>query len=208
MLTLYGRPNSGSAAVEALLAVSGIDHTIVDVPRNADKSAPDWYLVLNPRSEVPTLRLSDGSVMTESAAMMIYLADLVPEAVMAPLPSAPERARYLRWMVYFAVAPYTSDLRMFYSERFSTDVGHAPAIKAKAVIDLARDFAIFDAQMGEGPFILGARMSAADIYAAMILGWSDDVPGLFAKHPKLKRLYDGVAAHPAIRKVWDRNEML
>ena len=208
MITLYGRPGSGSAAVEALLSVLGIDHEIVDVPRNSDKSAPDWYLALNPRAEVPTLKLSDDSIMTESAAMMIYLADIAHEAAMAPLPSSPDRARYLRWIVYFAVAPYTSDLRMFYSERFSTDPAHAPAIKAKAIIDLARDFAIFDAQMGEGPFILGARLSAADIYAAMILGWSDDVPGLFAKYPKLKRLYDGVAAHPAIRKVWDRNEML
>jgi glutathione S-transferase len=96
---------------------------------------------------------------------------------------------------------------MFYPQRYSTDATHAEAIKAKAIIDLARDFDVFAAEMGKGPFILGDKVSTADIYAAMLLTWSNDVAALFAKHPKLKRLYDAVAAIPAVRKAWDRNGM-
>ena len=207
MYKLYSRANTGSAAVEALLVLLGVPYVLIDVERRADGSPPDWYAEINTRGEVPTLELPDHSLMTESAAMMIHLADAHPEAGLAPAVGSAARAQYLRWMVYLAAAPYTADLRMYYSDRFSIDPGHAEAIKAKAIIDLARDFAVLDAQMGEGPFILGATMSAVDLYAAMILSWSNDVPALFAAHPKLKRLYDAVVAVPAVAKVWAGNNM-
>lgn len=202
MYKLYARENTGSAAVEALLAVLNVKYELVAVPKTSD-----WYPKINPRGEVPTLGLPDGSVMTESAAIMIHLADAHPEAGMAPAVGTSARAQYLRWMIYMSAAPYTSDLRMYYPERYSGDVAHAEAIKQKAIMDLGRDFDVFADRMGEGPFILGKMMSAADIYAAMLLSWSNDVDGLFAKQPKLQRLYDGVAANAVVRKVWDRNGM-
>lgn len=207
MYKLYARNNTGSAAVEALLAVLGVEHELIDVPKDDAGEAPEWYAAINARREVPTLRLPDGSVMTESAAMMIHLADAHPEAGLSPAVGTAARAQYLRWMVYMAAAPYASDLRMYYPERYSTDAGHADAIKQKAIIDLARDFNVFARDMGQGPFILGAQMCAADIYAAMLLSWSDDVDALFAEQPKLRRLYEGVAANAVVRRVWDRNGM-
>lgn len=207
MYKLYARKNTGSAAVEALFAVLGVSCDIVDVAKNADGSPPEWYLAINPRGEVPSLRLPDDSIMTESAALMIHLADSHPDAGLAPAAGTTARAKYLRWMIYLAAAAYPTDLRLYYPRRYSTDPAHAPAIKAQASIDLTRDFDILAAGMGEGPFILGTRMSAVDIYAAMLVSWSDDMAGLFAKHLRLKTLYEAVTAVPAIRKVWDRNGM-
>ena len=80
MFKLYARPGAGSAAVEALLAECGIAFEIIDVLRGPDGTVPQSYQQINPRAEVPTLVLSDNSIMTESAAMMIYLADLHPAA--------------------------------------------------------------------------------------------------------------------------------
>jgi glutathione S-transferase len=208
MYKLYARRGAGSAAVEALLVLLGVSFDIVDVPRTETGAAPAWYLALNPRGEIPALQLPDGTVMTESAAMMIYLADAHGAAGLAPGLQTAERAQYLRWLVYMAAAPYASDLRLFYPERFSTDPSGAAAIKAKASLDLARDFEVFANEMGQGPFVLGDKMSAADLYVAMLLTWSDDVETLFAKHGKLKRLYDAVMGNAAVRKVWDRNGMM
>jgi glutathione S-transferase len=208
MYKLYARKGAGSAAVEALLALLGVSSDVIDVPKAESGAAPAWFLALNPRGEIPALQLPDGKVMTESAAMMIYLADAHGEAGLAPGLQTAERAQYLRWLVYMAAAAYTSDLRLFYPERYSTDPSHAAAIKAKASLDLAHDFEVFANEMGPGPFVLGDKMSAADLYVAMLLTWSDDVEALFAKHGKLKLLYDAVLGNAAVRKVWDRNGMV
>ena len=205
MLKLYSRSNTGSAAVEALLALVGADYQLVEVPREADGSAPPWYLKINRRGEIPALELEDHSIMTESAAMMIYLADGYPAAGLAPAHGTAARAQYLRWMVYLAAAPYATDLRMYYPQRYSTNADHAEAIKQKAIIDLNRDFDVLAEQMGAGPFIFGPEISAVDLYAAMLLSWSEDMPGLFKRQPKLARLFEAVAAEPKVREVWVRN---
>jgi glutathione S-transferase len=208
MYKIYGRKNTGSSAVEALLMLLGVPFELIDVEKTETGAAPDWYKAINPRGEVPALGLPDGSVMTESAAIMIYLADAHPKAGLAPTLTDKTRAQYLRWMVYLAAAPYPTDLRMYYPDRYSTDPSHADAIKAKASLDLARDFSVFAAGIGEGPFVLGSQLSAVDLYAAMLFTWSDDLEGLFAKQPKLKKLYDAVSAHTAVRKVWNSHGMV
>jgi glutathione S-transferase len=207
MFKLYARPGAGSAAVEALLAECGVEFEVIDVLKEPDGSVPQSFRQINPRAEVPTLVLPDNSIMTESAAMMIYLADLLPAARLAPPITSAQRARYLRWMLYFATAVYMADLRMYYPARHSTDASHANGIKAKAVQDMERDFDLFATELGEGPFILGQSMSAVDIYAAMLISWAPDVAQLFARRANIKRYYDRVAARPAIAKVWARNEM-
>ena len=207
MFKLYARPGAGSAAIEALLAECGAAFEIIDVLRDPDGTVPKSFQQINPRAEVPTLVLPDNSIMTESAAMMIYLADLFPAAGLAPAVTSAERASYLRWMLYFATAVYGADLRMYYPARHSTDQAHATGIKARAIADMSRDFDIFAEALGKGPFILGSTFSAADIYAAMLVSWAPDVPQLFARHANIKRLYELVAARPLIAKVWARNEM-
>ena len=100
MYTLYARVGSGSAVVEAVLAGCGIAFDLVDVPRSGP--AYESFLRLNPNGKVPALLLPDHSFMTESAAMVIYLADLYSEAGLAPAINSPSRAQYLRWLLYFA----------------------------------------------------------------------------------------------------------
>ena len=154
---------------------------------------------------MPTLVLPDDSIMTESAAMMIYLADLHPEAGLAPATGTVERARYLRWMVFLATALYMSDLRLFYPERYTVDGAGAEGIKARAHHTMMQEFAIYAEALGEGPFLLGSRMSAVDIYAAMLCSWAPDVPALFAAHPMLKRMYEAVLRNEKVKTVWGRN---
>jgi glutathione S-transferase len=206
MFTLYMRSGSGSAAVEAVLAECGASAQLVEIPRSGQ--GYEKYLSINPRGEVPSLRLPDDSLMTESAAMVIYLADLYPQALLAPTVDSPLRAAYLRWILYFASAVYMADLRYFYPARHSVDPAAEVGIKARAEIDLNRDFDIFARALGEGPYILGEVFSAADIYAAMLISWAPDVSAVFARHPNIKMHYELVAARPKIAPVWKNNNML
>jgi glutathione S-transferase/GST-like protein len=205
MYKLYARNTAGSMAVEALLALCGADYEVVVLDRLADGSFPPFFHAINPRAEVPTLVLPDGSVMTESAAMMIHLADLHPETGLSPPVGAPERARFLRWQLFLATTVYMSDLRLFYAERYTVAAGEVAGIRARAAEMMAQEFAIYAEALGEGPFILGSRMSAADIYAAMLCSWAPDVPALFTRHPALGRMYDAVLANATVRKAWERN---
>ncbi|PZF76014.1 glutathione S-transferase family protein [Aestuariivirga litoralis] len=206
MYKLYARNGAGSVAVEALLAACGADYEVTVLDRKPDGSFEDFFIAINPKAEVPTLVLPDGSVMTESAAMMIHIAEQFPRAGMAPLPGEAGRAQFLRWQVYLAAALYGSDLRLFYPQRFTTDAGGADGVKARAAEMMLHEFAIYADALGEKTFMLG-RFSAVDIYAAMLCTWAPDMGALFARHPNLKRMYDAVLANEAVKKVWARNEM-
>jgi len=206
MYTLYARNGAGSVAVEALLAACGADYTVVVLDRKPDGSFEDFFHDINPKAEVPTLVLPNDSVMTESAAMMIYIAEQFPEAGLAPAADHPERAAFLRWQVYLATALYMSDLRLFYPQRYTKDAAGAEGIRARAEETMMQEFAIYAEALGDSPFML-TDFSAVDIYAAMLCTWAPDVPALFAKHPALKRMYDAVLENEAVRKVWERNGM-
>jgi glutathione S-transferase len=205
MYTIYCRKSAGSMAVEALLEACGAGYEVHDLQRNPDNSFPDYFLRINPKAEVPTLKLPDDTIMTESAAMMIYLADLHPKAGLAPAVTAKERPQYLRWMSYLATSVYNSDLRLYYPQRFTSQPEECAGIRMRAAETMSREFEIYSDALGRGPFMFGAAMSALDIYAAMLASWAPDVPALFAKHPNIKTMYEAVTAHRAIAKVWVRN---
>ena len=204
---LYGRPGSGSGACEAILALSGLPHEIIDLGRWEQGGAPAELLAISPLGQVPALVLPDGSAMTESAAICLYLADIAPDAKLAPLPSDPLRARYLRWMVYLAANNYMTALRFYYPERFSTHDDGGVSVKAAALERSAFEWSVFGDALGGGPFVLGNKMSAADLYAAVLISWDLDVQALFTRHPSLKMLYAAVASHPKIASVWRRHDM-
>jgi len=205
MYKLFARSGSGSVVVEALLEEADADYEIVPVERGT--AGPDGFLRINPLGQVPALVLSDGTAMTESAAIAVYLGDLHPGLKLAPPPASPLRPRYLRWMVYLATNIYMTDLHIYYSPRYSTDPSHAGAIKAAAEARMAQEWEPFAVALGSGPYILGKEPSAVDIYAAMLATWNADVPAFFRKHPNIKAMYDLIAARPAIARVWKRNDM-
>jgi glutathione S-transferase len=192
-------------APEALLAACGAEYKVIVLERRSDGSFHDFFLKINPKAEVPTLVLPDDSVMTESAAMMIHIADQFPEAGLAPALGSAGRAQFLRWQVYLATTLYMSELRMFYPQRYTASASGAEAVKERATEMMAHEFAIYAEALGDGPFILGKRMSAPDIYAAMLCTWVPDMKALFAAHPNLARSYDAVLANPKISAVWARN---
>jgi glutathione S-transferase len=207
MYRLYGRPGTGSVTIEAILETVGAPYEVELVPRSTDGEVPEALARLNPLGQVPVLRLPDGRIMTESAAIALYLADKHPEAGLAPSLESPERASYLRWVVYLAANIYMTGLAAYYPDRYTSDQNGGKCVKSAALNRMAREWEIYADALGDKPYILGDRMSVADIYAAMQATWNFDVPAFFKKHPNLRAMYDRVTGHPAVAKVWGRNEM-
>jgi glutathione S-transferase len=196
---LYGWVGSGSFAVQVALEEIGVPYERIWVGREPDAMAQ--YRQLNPTGRVPALGLPDGTVMFESAAILIHLALSHPEARLAPPPGTSAHARFLQWMVYLSANGYESVLRIFYSERFSTrGAADAEAIREKGTADFLANLALIDASLA--PYVLGADYSIADAYLYMLASWNPgDKAQLYARLPRLEALCARVAARPAIVKV-------
>jgi glutathione S-transferase len=199
--TLYSHDGSGGFAVEAALVKAGAAYETVTVDTAKGEQNKPAFVAINPMRQVPTLKLPDGSVMTESAAIVIHLADAFPDKGLAPKPGTPAHAQFLRWMLFMAANIYEGDLRYFYSERYTTDPAGAPAVKAAGAAHMKKSFAVLDDVLSRTPFLCGPSLTMADVYLAMLLDWSPDP----ITAPRLQAITRAVASDPKIAPLWKRH---
>jgi glutathione S-transferase len=205
MYKLYTRANTGGFVVEAALILAGVPFDQIGVPKSA---SPDQaFLDISPLNQVPVLVLPDGSSMTESAAICILLAERHPEANLAPAANSPERADFLRWMMFMSSVIYQADLRFFYAHRYTADPGGVDAVKQAAISEMDRGFAILDAALESRDWLVGERLSLADIYLVMLVAWHPDVDKARADWPNIERLWSALRAHPLMKRLNASHEM-
>ena len=203
---LYGAALTGSMAVEGALAEVGADFDFIPVDMETEEQHSPAFLKINPRGQVPALVLPDGTVMTESPAILAHLADAFPAVGLIPAPGSSARATHDRWLAFAQANIYEGMLRLFYSDRYTTDPAGVDGVKAAADAYLKRHFAIFDAALAGsgGPFLMGARLSVVDIYVWMLCYWTD-MEALRRDCPNLGKLFDAANARPALKAVATRN---
>ncbi|MEM8624508.1 MAG: glutathione S-transferase family protein [Pseudomonadota bacterium] len=198
MHTLYGYPAAGSLVIEAALKEIGAPYRFVHVALEKWPDLDPEFKAANPRMQVPAIRFADGSVMTESAAILIQLADLHSEAELAPPPATPERAQLLRWLVFVAVNVYEGELRRAYADRYTTDPSGAEAVSKSADDYVRWHYGLFEEALGDGPYFLGMKVSVLDLYVWMLSFWMPDRTWLVSDCPKTHRLIETTSARPKI----------
>lgn len=167
MYKLYTRPGTGGFVVEAALQAAGAAFELIDVPKGAPHDPA--FLAISPLGQVPAIVLPDGRSMTESAAICILLAENHPGARLAPVPGSPDRADFLRWMIFLS-GLYLVDLRYFYADRHTADPAGVEAVRQAALAEMDRQFAILDAALAGRDGLAGTR-SIADVYLLMLAHW-------------------------------------
>jgi glutathione S-transferase len=196
---LYGRQASGSLAVQVALEEAGAAYERIWIGR--EPAEVERFRSINPVGRVPALVLPDGVTMIESAAMLIHLALLFPDAKLAPPPGTTRHAVFLQWMVFLSANVYESALRMYYSARYSKrGEPDAEAICAQATADFCAGLGV----IGNGlrPYVLGAEYSIADVYLYMLVSWyPGDKPEFFRRYPQLAEHTSRILARPAVAKV-------
>lgn len=202
---LYGDHRSGSSTVEMALAEIGAPVELRDVPLEGDHQLAPEYRRINPMGRVPTLILPDGTVMTESLAILLTLADRHPEAELLPAPGDTGRARALRWMALAAGEFYPHVTRYDYPERFGANPADAPALRTRAM-EMGREiWTLVEREAAPAPFILGERFSLADIYLSALTRWMKGDDWVPANCPRLEALTRAVAARPKAGPVWRKH---
>jgi GST-like protein len=171
MLTLYARDGWGSVLVEAQLDWYGLEYQREEVGDLFDSIESRAALArINPLAQIPTLVLPGGEVLTESAAITLYLADLTGSTGLVPTAGEPGRAAFLRWLVFMVTNIYPTFTYADDPSRFVAMEEARPAFRA-AVDDYAcRLWRIVETVAGE-PWFLGSRFSAIDIYIAVMTRW-------------------------------------
>jgi glutathione S-transferase/GST-like protein len=202
---LYWAEDTGAFAPQVILEEVGAAYERCDVDLEQGEEMAAAFLAINPRGQIPVLQLDDGSIVTESAAIVLYLAESHPEAGLLPAVGSAERAVLYRWLFFAASNLYEGILRIYYSDRYTTEVTQVDAVQAAArryVDDMWGQLA--DA-LEEGPFFLGQKYSVIDPYLLMLTNWHENPDALFAAQPKLQRLCVAVRARAAVARVWGQH---
>jgi glutathione S-transferase len=202
MFILYGDIGSGAFSAEAALAEAGAPYRfeLVSLERNEQKQPA--FLAINPSGKIPALRLPAGEIVTESAAILLTLADHFPQARLLPPRAGPDRAQAYRWLAFMAGEIYPIVEIVDYPERFAADGAEALRTAAR---DRIRERILIIERMIHGPFLLAGGFSILDIYAAMFSRWGLEPDWKLARLPKLLALADAISRRPAIAPVWQRH---
>jgi len=204
-MKLFGEPGWGSTIVDVQLAWYGFDYDfepVGDLFESAE--AREKVAAFNPLAQIPTLVLPDGNVMTESAAITLYLADLANESTLVPAPGDPERAKFLRWLVFLVANVYPTYTYADDPSRFVADESARPGFRDAVTEHAKRLYSMLESA-ADAPWFLGERFSALDIYVRTMTRWRPG-PAWFEAHtPKLSAIARAAEGVPRLEAVWRRN---
>jgi len=208
-LLLYGSKGSGSAAIEAALALAHVPFRQVETASWEMNAAYDDLLKVNPLGQVPALVLPDGTILSESAAILIHLGLAHPASGLLPHDAAP-RAHVLRGLVYLAANCYAAIGVIDYPERWTLPADDAATnerVRAGARARLHACWTTFADLFaaGGGPFLGGAAPDALDLLAAVVSKWSGARAHLAQQRPQLHATLLRIEAHPVVAPVFARH---
>lgn len=204
MITLYFAPSTAGLVVHWLLIELEIPHTLHRLDLEAREHKQPAYLALNPAGRVPTLVI-DGRPITESVAIVLHLVDTYAPGKLAPAPGTIERAEYYAKLVFFGSTLQPAFRAWFYPAEVAGEP-HIEAAKAHARVMIESSWDQLEAHLAaqQGPYLLGAQLTAADFMLTMTMRWSRNMPKQATAWPALARHAALMKARPSFREVYAR----
>jgi GST-like protein len=201
MLTLYGAKGSGAAAPEAALRIADVPFRWVEAASWEPGPGLEELKRVNPLAQIPTLALDDGTVMTESAAILIWLGLRYPQSGL--LPSEPAQA--IRGLVYIAANCYSAIGIIDYPARYCApcDDAMSERIRAGAKSRLHEYWRVFADQFGS--HMNPEQPGALDLLAAVVSRWSGARAHVSEKRPEFHAMLEKVEANPRIADIFKRH---
>ncbi|WP_439864230.1 glutathione transferase GstA [Pseudomonas antarctica] len=165
-MKLYFSPHACSLAPHIVLRELGVPFELVQVDNQAKTTADGQdFLKINPKGYVAALQLDNGQVLTEASAILQYLADLKPQAGLAPVNGSWERVRLQEWLNFIA-SEIHGGLAVFFNDAIQGDV------RAMFLATLFKRFAILVRTLEKQDYLLGEQYSVADAYLFVVLRWA------------------------------------
>ena len=183
-------------APHAALAEIGVEYELILIEREKALTDPG-YLALNPLGVVPTL-VDGDQVITESAAILLYLADRYPQARLAP----ENRAQFYGWLIFLTNTVQTALLRVMYPERYGGgDVGGFAAVAASGHFDL------IDRTLDGRDWLAGEHRTAADLFLFMVTRWGRHLDPPAWDRPQIRTHFLRTLALPGVRRMIEEQNL-
>lgn len=191
-ITLFYSPQTRATGARVLLEELQVPYTLHVLNMKAGEQRQPAYLAINPLGKVPAVRVGD-TLITEQGAIYLYLADLFPEAGLAPALTDPDRGAYLRWMFTYGSCfePAVVDRFM---KREPGSMNETPYASYGSLIDMLED------ALKTGPYLLGERFTAADLLWGIALRWTT-MFGLVEARPAFQAYMARINSRDSIQKV-------
>lgn len=204
MYQLYGHQNSGAAAIEAALELCAIPYRFIDVAGAAE--ATHALEKLNPLKQIPTLELPDGSILTESAAILIHLGLTFPSSGLLPDDPA-ERDQAIRGLVYIVSNCYAAIGIIDYPERWlaEADESSRENLMAGARSRLHWSWEVFADQFSGELYLNDETPGALDVLAAVVTRWAGTREHLRSTRPGFFAWLTRIDRHPTLAPVFARH---
>lgn len=190
MLKLYFSKGTAALAVHITLNETGADFEAIEIDVNAHEQRSAEYLSINPKGRVPTL-VTDHGILTETPAILAYLAQVHPKKNLARIDDPFTFARIQSLNSYFCSTVHIAHAHKGRGTRWTNDAAAIAAMQASVTDNMTNCFRLIENELIEGPWALGEHYSIADPYLFTVTRWAikDDVDidqfPLVARHFKL-----------------------
>jgi glutathione S-transferase len=200
MLKLYYAPGTCALASHIALAEAGADYTTERLDFKTNQQNSPEYLKINPKGRVPTL-VTDQGILTETPAMLAYIAQSFPKAKLAPLDDAFAFAQVQSINSYFCSTVHVAHAHKGRGYRWATDETSFADMKRMIPKSVGATFALIERDMLKGPWVMGEQYTICDPYLFTLAGWLEGDSVDLSTLPRVMDHRKRMAERPAVKKV-------
>lgn len=201
-MKLYYTPGACSLAPHIVAREAGLPISLekVDLSKHVTEGGQD-FRAINPKGYVPAVAMQDGSVLTEAAAIIQYLADQKPDAKLAPANGTTERYRLIEWITFIS-----SEIHKGFGPLWNPTT--PDSVKTATKERLASRFAYLDELLGQQPFLMGDTFTIADAYLFTVVNWTNFHAIDISSFKNLTAFQTRVASRPKVQEAMTAEGLL
>jgi len=196
----YYGPKTCALATHIVLEYVGADYEAIKLDFRENQQRSKEYLAVNPKGRVPAL-VTDRGVITETPALLLYLAQTYPQAKVAPLDDPFALAEMQAANSWFCSTVHVAHAHGPRGSRWSDDPAALQSMKAKVSTNMSDCFDLIEKDLLRGPWLMGANFTVADPYLFTMSSWLATDGVEMAKFPRVAEHYKRMLEMPAVRKV-------
>ncbi|MES1147896.1 MAG: glutathione S-transferase N-terminal domain-containing protein [Bradyrhizobium guangdongense] len=202
MFKLYYATGTCALASHIALEEAGADYTTERLSFKTNQQNSPEYLAINPKGRVPAL-VTDRGILTETPAMLAYIAQTHPKAKLAPMDDAFAFAEVQSFNSYLCSTVHIAHAHKMRGPRWATEESSFADMKRMIPKTVGASFALIEQKMFRGPWVMGEQYTICDPYLFTIAQWLEGDSVDINATPKVAEHFKRMSDRPAVRKVMD-----